>query len=147
AGCEHELGAVGLEQVAPLNAHGVEHDQDHLVPFGRRGKGQGDAGVAAGGLDDDGVFVELALALGGFNHCKADTIFDAASGVEVLELAINLSARLVRDAIETQQRCVADEVRDGSCDFPQNGSTSSLMYDKPIGIFIFSPYIITRDAA
>ena len=55
AGREDDLGPEGLEQPAPLQAHGLGHGDDQLVAAGGTGEGQADAGVAAGRLDDDGV--------------------------------------------------------------------------------------------
>ena len=51
--------------------------------------GEADAGVAAGGLDDGHAGVELSGRLGVANHAERDAVFDAAAGVERLELAQN----------------------------------------------------------
>ena len=49
---EVQLGAVGLEQRAPLERHVVGHGQDQPVALGRADQRQPDAGVARGRLDD-----------------------------------------------------------------------------------------------
>jgi len=119
AGGQDQLGPVGLQEIPALDAHGVRHHQDHLVALGGRGKGQGDAGVAAGGLDDHGVLVELAFPLRRLEHGEPDAVLDAPGRVEVLQLAVDLGAGLVGDPVEAEQRRVPDQLCDGSCDFAQ----------------------------
>ena len=51
-GRQVQLGAVRLQQRAPLERHVVGHRQDQAVALGRRHQRQADAGVAGGRLDD-----------------------------------------------------------------------------------------------
>src|SRR3569623_1817444 len=48
---EHQLGAVGLQLRAALDAHGLRHGERKRDAARRRHEGERDAGVAAGGLD------------------------------------------------------------------------------------------------
>ena len=49
-------------------------------------KGQGDAGVAAGGLDDEGFRVMRPWASRRLDHGRADAVLDAAQGVHGFDL-------------------------------------------------------------
>ena len=62
AGGQDQFGAVGTQQHAPLLCSSFGHDQDAGVAAGGGDHGQGDAGVAAGRLDDDRVRVESSPA-------------------------------------------------------------------------------------
>src|SRR5262249_25086891 len=57
-----------FEQPAAFETHAFRHGGDELVAAGRTGEGQGDAGVAAGRLDDDGVLIDFAVTFGGIDH-------------------------------------------------------------------------------
>ena len=116
SGCEHELGAVGLEQGAPLDAHGLGHGEDQLDPAGRAHHRQGDAGVAAGRLDDHRVGADQAGLLGGVDHRDADPVLHGVGGVEVLELGGDLAVGALGEAVDPDQGRVADQVRDAGCD-------------------------------
>jgi hypothetical protein len=48
---EHQAGAIGREQLAALQAHRLRHGERERNPLGGGDNRQGDAGVAAGGLD------------------------------------------------------------------------------------------------
>ena len=74
--------------------------------------GQGDAGVAAGRLDDDGVRPDQPGRLGGVDHRHADAVLDAVGRVEVLQLGHDLGAGAVGDPPEPDQRRVADQLGD-----------------------------------
>ncbi len=55
---EHELGTECLEQLAPLDRHRLGHRENDLVAARRADQRERDTGVAAGGLDDDGLAAE-----------------------------------------------------------------------------------------
>ena len=72
---------------AALEAHGLGHGEDELVALDRGDKGQGDAGVAAGRLDEDGLAGrDFAGLLGGIDHGEADAVLDARYGVLAFQL-------------------------------------------------------------
>ena len=108
---EHELGAVRLHELAALDGHGLGHDDDDAIAARRRDRRQTDAGVAAGGLDDDGVRLQDALRLGLVDHRLGDAVLDRAGGVEVLQLReqLRLKAELLFNMGELQQRGAADD--------------------------------------
>ena len=86
AGRQDQLGAEHRQQRAPLQRHRLRHGQDELVALGRRHERQRDAGVAAGGLDDDGVLLEDPALLGVLDHGHADAVLHAAQRIEELAL-------------------------------------------------------------
>ena len=83
-----------------------------LVAAGGAGEGQADAGVAAGRLDDGGVLVDLAVALGGVDHGHADAVLDRPERVEVLQLGDHGRLGVADHAAQADQRRVADGLGD-----------------------------------
>ena len=124
-GGEHDLRAQRLEQSAALEHMRFGHGQDQLVTLGGADERQGDAGVAAGGFDDDGVLVDLPVALAGFDHRHADAVFHARQRVEELALGEHGRVILGDKAVEPHQRRAADGfgdvVEDPSLGFQRHG--------------------------
>ena len=116
AGGEHQLGAVGREQGAPLGAHGVGHGENDAVAAGDADGGEPDAGVAARRLDDDAAGGQATVGLGRFDHVQGDAVLRGARGVEALELQEEVGGQLrqltVADGLE--QRGVPDELAQGT---------------------------------
>src|SRR5262249_36468741 len=109
-GREDQRGAVGVEQGAALERHRLRHGQDEAVALHRAHERQADAGVAAGGLDDDALAgADLAVALGGLDHRQGDAILDAAARVVLLALGPHLGGVGRDDAGELDERRPADE--------------------------------------
>ena len=52
---EDQLRTVGLHNLAALHAHGFGHADDDPIPSGGGHRGQADAGVAGGGLNNNGA--------------------------------------------------------------------------------------------
>ena len=52
---EDQLRTVDLHNLAALHAHGFGHDDDDPIPSGGGHRGQADAGVAGGGLNNNGA--------------------------------------------------------------------------------------------
>ena len=118
-GAGHVLGgrrqfdarAVGGHHRDPLAAHVVGHRQHQVIPPRRRHHGQGDAGVARGGLHDRHARSQLAVCLGGQDHAQTDSILDAASRVEGLQLAQDAGRAGRRQAPKRDQRRVAHRIQ------------------------------------
>jgi len=85
-GRQHQVGAQRPEEFPALLAHRLGHRQDEVVPLGRRGDGQADAGVATGRLDDGRPRVEVPLLLGPFQHRDGDAVLHRPAGVGRLDL-------------------------------------------------------------
>ena len=82
-GALHALGRFGQfdlraqqhQHLAPLQRHGFRHHQDQLVALGRGDKGQRDAGIAAGRLDQHGLARrDDALLFQRLDHGDADAV-------------------------------------------------------------------------
>jgi hypothetical protein len=74
------------QQGAALLAHRLGHGQDEAVAAGRAHEGQGDAGVARGGLDDGAAGLQLTGGLGASIMATPMRSLTEAPGVEELEL-------------------------------------------------------------
>ena len=114
---QHQLRAVGLQQVAALDTHGFGHGQDDFIAPGRGHGGQAD--VAAGGLNDGGPRLEQALGLRVVDHGAANAILHAARGVEILQLSRDSGLQTVLFFIicQFQKGGIADQIRDFFIDF------------------------------
>ena len=103
-GAQQHLGAVCLEQVHLLARDLVRHAEHGAVAAHRRHHRQTDAGVARGAFDDRAPGFEQALALGGLDHREADTVLDAAPGVEELELGEYRGRTVAGDLAQAHER-------------------------------------------
>ncbi len=99
------------DEMAALDTGGLAHEDVDAVALGGADHGEGDAGVAAGAFDDDGVVVQPTARLGVLDDAKGEAVFDGAGGVEALGLGVE-RAVAVRD-VQRDQRRVADERKDG----------------------------------
>ena len=110
---EDDLRAVGLEQVAALDAHRLRHREDGAVAAGRRDRGETDARIARRRLDDDAARLELALLLRLLDHRLRDAVLDGSRRVEILQLDedIRLEAIRLDEIIRPEQRRMTDELR------------------------------------
>ena len=137
----------------PFHRHGIGHGQNQLVSLGRRHEGQGDAGVAAGRLDDDGVLLEHAPPFGVLDHGHADAVLDAAQRIEKLALEQDGGLHARRDSIEADQGRAADGFDDtvkNACHekkgVPLNRTGNILPQSRPRARIFFIP-INGRDCA
>ena len=134
---EHQLGAVGLHKLAALDAHRLGHDDDDAIAPRRRDGGKTDAGVAGGGLDDDGIGLEQSPALGIVDHRLGNAVLDRAGGVEIFKLGKQTCLQLLFlfDMRQLQQRGLSDQLI-GRC---KNGrhDKSSLYLDCCWFVFVF----------
>ena len=92
---EHELRAVGLHELTALYAHGLRHDDDNAVASGGSDGGKADAGVAGGGLDDDGARLEHTALLCVLDHGQRHAVLHRAAGIEVFQLCQNARLELL----------------------------------------------------
>ena len=118
AGGEDQLRAIGFHQLAALHAHGLRHDDDDTIAPGGGHRGQADAGIAVGGLDEDGLGGKEALLLGILYHGEGNAVLDGTGGIEVFQLGqkAGLEVILFFKMGELQQGGVADELGGGSVD-------------------------------
>ena len=115
---EHELRAIGLHELAALHAHGLGHDDDDAVASSGGDGRKTDAGVAGGGLDDDGARLEHAAPLRVLDHGKRHAILHRAAGVKILQLCqyTRLEPLLFFHVRQLQQGRFADQLVCGRID-------------------------------
>ncbi len=113
-GREQQLGAERLHGLGALHRQVLRHDQHHPVALDRRGHGQGDAGVAGGGLDQRVAGLDLAALLGPADHRQRRSVLHRAGRIVAFELAQDhiaaLAVVLRTDALQRHQRRLADGV-------------------------------------
>src|SRR6478735_4397012 len=95
---EDQLSTVGAQQCAPLLAHRLRHREHH---------GQGDAGVARGGLDDRAAGLQVTGGLRRVDDRDTDAVLHRARRAVELELGGNDGVP-VDDPVEPDERGVAD---------------------------------------
>ena len=82
---QHQLRAKQLEHLAPLDRHGVGHDQNQPIAAGRGNESERDAGIARRRLDQRGnARADLAGGFERLDHRDTDAILDAGDRVEEL---------------------------------------------------------------
>ena len=67
------------------------HCQDDFVATIAADQRQSDARVTSGGLKNSGSWLEQAFSFGAPNHSQSSAVLDAAAGVEILKLGVNVS--------------------------------------------------------
>ena len=109
---EYQFGPQGFEQIATLEAHGLGHGEDEVVPPGRSHEGQPHAGVAARGFDEGGMRFQYAPLFGIVDHREGYPVFHAAGRVEILQFGNDRSLQPVCAVVvrELQQRSVPNQV-------------------------------------
>jgi len=111
-GGENDLSAVGTNQNATLNRHGLGHGQDDLVATSRTNECQGDTGVTRGTFNDGATGLEFARLLGGIDDGLTQAVLDGVAGVVELELCVNRGASAFGQAVDAHQRGVTGELSD-----------------------------------
>jgi len=94
--------------LAFLDAEGVGGDDMERVLLGGADKGQGDAGAAAGVLDDGAAGFEASVALGGLDHGQGHAVFHAAGRVLALDLEQDAGPVGRAHRAQFDHRCRAD---------------------------------------
>ncbi len=107
---QHDLGAKRPQQNAPLQAHCFRHREDDLVALDGGDEGEGDAGVAAGGLDQDGFAgLDLALLLRVVDHCQANAVLYARQRILTFQLHNYGSGQPGGHAVQTHERGMSNQ--------------------------------------
>ena len=110
---DDHLGAVGPQHRDLLLAHLVGHHEDAAVALLRRRDREAGARVAGGGLDDRAARRSSPSRSAASIIADADPVLVRAARVQVLELREQLRRDAAADAVEPNDRRVADEVEDG----------------------------------
>ncbi|MPN01533.1 hypothetical protein SDC9_148742 [bioreactor metagenome] len=104
---QHQLGAIGGQEFAPLHAHGFRHGQNQPVTLDRRHQRQADAGIAAGRFDDQSAGLEYARLLRGLDHRQRDAVFDRTARIERFDFGHHFGATGIEFG-DAHQRRVSD---------------------------------------
>ncbi len=103
-----DLRAPHGEQFTPLGRGVLRHHAHDAVALELGRHGEGDAGVAAGRLQDGAAGGEPAVLLGLFDHVQRGPVLDRARGVAVLQLRPDADVVGGRQARQPDQGRVAD---------------------------------------
>ena len=107
-----DLRAVHLQQLGALGRDVLGHHDLERIALARADHRQRDAGVAGGRLEDRLARADRALLLGVLDQRARDAVLDRARRVVRLELGPDAHAGLGRQALELDERRVADRLHD-----------------------------------
>ena len=111
-GREDQLGPVRLEDALSLRTEVRRHAEGHSVSLRGADHRERDPGVPGGRVQEDPI-LRQAGPLGGPQHSERGAVLDAATGIAEFRLGIHLhlGRHMGRQSIESEERRVADEVR------------------------------------
>ena len=112
---QHHLGTHRATVVDLLRAHLVGDDEHQLVALLRRDQCQAEAGVTGGRFDDGGARLEVAAALGAFDHLQRHAVLDRTAGIRRLELQ-EQTARPDIEVVDLDHRGAPDHLEYGAMD-------------------------------
>ena len=108
SGRQDHLGAVGTDDLPPLDRHRLAHHDLHGIALDDPHDGQSDACIARRGFDDGLAGGQPPVLLGRLDHLERDAVLDAARGVESLELRINVDVRIRAQPVNPHHRGISD---------------------------------------
>jgi release factor glutamine methyltransferase len=109
---KNNLSAVGTNQNATFNRHGLGHGQNDLVAASCTHQGQGDTGVTRGALHDGSSGLEFARLLSGIDDGLTQAVLHGVAGVVELELGVDRGASAFGETVDAHQGSVAGELSD-----------------------------------
>ena len=127
---ELQLGAISPQHRATLRAHRVRHGENQPVPPGRRHHGQGDAGVATGGLHQHRLAGNDRAGLLRLQHHGAgDAVFHRGGWIKALQLGqdLSLAAAGLGQTVQPHEGRATDQ----GCDVRSNAHGCSLPAEQP----------------
>jgi hypothetical protein len=107
-----DLSAKAAHEGALLLSEAFRDEEDDAIAAVDANESESYSRVAGGGLGDDGVLVEEAVAFGIEDHAQRGAIFDGAAGVEELELGKEGSGAGAGETAQFEDGSVADEGSD-----------------------------------
>ena len=112
-GADDDLGAVRAQHGDLFLAHLVGHHEDAAVALLCRSDRQAGTGIARRRLHDRAARLQLPFLLGLLDHRQADAVLDGSAGIQVLELRKKLRRDVPGDRVQTDDRCLSDELQSG----------------------------------
>ena len=106
-----ELGPGEADHVLLLLALGLGDDDHDPEPHRGADKGESDAGVSGGALDDGPAGAQFAARNGGADDVEGGAVLDGLAGVEELGLSEDLAAGLLACPAKPDERGVPDRLR------------------------------------
>jgi hypothetical protein len=108
---QHDLGAQALDQVDPLRAHPVGHENDRGMPQGPADGAKRDARVAAGRFGNQISLLEGPPRIPLLQDMECHAVLDAAGHVQVFGLGINDALLAAEHKFDGQKGGIADQRR------------------------------------
>ena len=109
------------------------HHQRGFNAAGGSHKGQCDARIAAGGFQNDGIGFDLAVAFRRIQHGGANAVLDGVGGIVEFKFCDDLGDGAFGDAVQANERGVADQVGDVVGDFHEKLLNDGwLLNNKPV---------------
>src|SRR5258708_24085835 len=119
---EDELRAEGGHRLPPLDRQVLGHHQHHAIAAHRGDHREGDAGVAAGRLDQSRTRADQPALLRSDDHRKRRAVLHRARRVVALELRQHHVGGLPRNALQAHERRIADELIESGVHARRDGS-------------------------
>src|SRR5579884_3343022 len=104
AGGQHQFGPVGANGLFALLAHPLRHDDDDGIALCRADTGRGNAGIAGSAFNDGHAGPQVAAPLGLRDQEGQNTVFDAATGVKILDFSDNFGFDIAEDTVQPHHR-------------------------------------------
>ena len=105
-----ELDVISAQNGDPLLADVLRQVKLDAIALGRADHGVGDAGVAAGAVEDDLARAQVAFRFGAADDAISGAVLDAAARVLPLGFCqdAHIGRQMLADAAEAKQRRIAD---------------------------------------
>ena len=115
SGGQYQFGTKRAQQHTALFTHALRHGDHQFVTARRAYHRQADTGVTAGGLYDDGIFIDFTGRFGRFNHRHSNTVFHAAARVKEFQFGHHFGRQAFAQAVQLNQGGVTDQIRNTVC--------------------------------
>ena len=115
--CQNQLCTECTQQHFAFFTHAFRHSNRQFITAGRTYHCQTDTGIAAGRLNDNGIFIDFTGLLRRFNHGFGNTVFHAAARIEKFKFNGDLRFQTFSQTVQFHQRCITDQLGNIICNF------------------------------
>ncbi len=111
---EYNFRAVCRQQTSSFHTHGFGHGEYHAIASGRSQSRQCNAGVSAGGFDQDCTLVQISFFFGIIQHGFCNTVFDTAGRISAFHFAVysRLQSMCLFQVLQAHQGRIPYEIAD-----------------------------------